>query len=99
MFLGTDETRGNAAMPYRTVVLWVKALREGRDSTQDNLRTGRPHVENNIFQLLASPLDADRRWTACELSAEVGVCQRTVLQILHDILDFRKRISHEISEV
>ena len=36
---------------------WVKAFREGRDAVQDNLRTGRPRVENNTVQLLASMLD------------------------------------------
>ena len=44
---------------------------ERRDAIQDNLRTGRPHVENKTFQLLASLMDVDRRWTARELEAEV----------------------------
>ena len=42
------------------------------DAVQHNLRTGRPHVENNTVQLLASLLDADRRWIERELVAEVG---------------------------
>ena len=65
---------------------WVKAFRKGRDVVQGNLRTGRPHVENNTAQLIASLLDADRRWTARELTAEVGVYKKTLLHILHDIL-------------
>ena len=60
-------------------------------------------MENNAFKLLASQLDADRRWTARELSAKVGVYHKTVLHILHDILGYRKLaerwIPHEISEV
>ena len=84
-------------LPYRTVARWIKAFREGRDAVQDNLRTGRSHVENNTVQLLASLLDADRRWTARELPAEVGVCHKTVLHILHDILGYRKL--HDISQV
>ncbi|PSN55477.1 hypothetical protein C0J52_02590 [Blattella germanica] len=60
------------------------AFRVGRDVVNDNPRTGRPHVENNTVQLLASLLDVDRRWTARELAAEVGVCHKTVLHILHD---------------
>ena len=68
----------------------VKAFREDKDSVQDNLRAGRPHVENNTIQLLASLLDPDRLWTARELAAEVGVCHKTVLNILYDILGYRK---------
>ncbi|KAJ4450034.1 hypothetical protein ANN_01441 [Periplaneta americana] len=68
---GLREACADAALPYRTVARWVKAFREGRDAVQDNLRTGRPRVEDNTVQLLASLLDADRRWTARELAAEV----------------------------
>ncbi|KAJ4437127.1 hypothetical protein ANN_17262 [Periplaneta americana] len=71
-FQGLREACGDAALPYRTMARWVKAFREGRDAVHDNLRTGRPRVEDNTVQLLVSMLDADRRWTAHELAAEVG---------------------------
>ena len=45
-FQGLREVCGDAMLPYRTLVQWVKAFREGRDAVQDNLRRGRPHVEN-----------------------------------------------------
>ena len=85
-FQGLCEAYGDAGLPYLKVAWWIKAFREGRDAVQDNLRTGRSHVENNTIQLLVSLLNADRRWTARELAAEVGVCHKTVLHILHDIL-------------
>ena len=60
-------------------------------------------MENITIQLLVSLLDADRRWTARELAAEVGVWHKIVLHILHDNLGYRKLaarwIPHEISEV
>ena len=60
-------------------------------------------MENNTVQLLAYLLDADRQWTVCELAAEVYVCNKTVLHILHDILGYCKLaarwIPHEISKV
>ena len=84
------EACGDAALPNRTVVRRVKVFWEARDAIQDNLCTWRPHVENSTIQLLASLLDADRRWTVCELIAEVGVCHKSVLHILHDILSYRK---------
>ena len=46
-FQGLREACDNAALPYRTVARRVKAFREGRDSIQDNIRTGRPSVEKN----------------------------------------------------
>ncbi|KAJ4451759.1 hypothetical protein ANN_03231 [Periplaneta americana] len=60
---GLREACADAALPYRTVAQWVKTFRKGRDLVQDNLRTGRPRVEDNTVQLLASLLDADHLWT------------------------------------
>ncbi|PNF26439.1 hypothetical protein B7P43_G16450 [Cryptotermes secundus] len=86
-----------------TVTGWVKLFCEGRDAIQDSHRLGRPHVDNHTIQLLASLLDADRRWAAWELAAEVAVCHKTVLHILHDILGYRKIaacwVPHTMSEV
>ena len=76
------EACGDGTLSYRTVARWVKAFQEGRDAVQDNLLTGRPHAENKTVQLLGSLLDADHRWTAHELTAEAGVCNKTVLHIL-----------------
>ena len=82
---------------------WVKAFWEGRDVIQDNLHTGQPQVENKTVQLLAFLSDGGRQWTARELTAEVGVCHKTVIHIVHDILGYRKLstlwIPNEISEV
>ncbi|KAJ4439542.1 hypothetical protein ANN_07666 [Periplaneta americana] len=88
-FKGLHEACADAALLYRTVARWVKAFREGRDAVQHNLCTGRPRVEDNTVQLLASLLDTDRRWTVRELAVEVGVCHKTVLHILQDILGYR----------
>ena len=59
-------------------------------------------MEKNIVQLLPSLLDADRRCTTRELAAEIGICHKTELNILHDILGYRKLavrwMPHEISE-
>ena len=56
-FQGLHEAYGDAVLPYRTMAGWVKAIREGRDAIQDNLHTGRLHLENNTVQLLVSLLD------------------------------------------
>ena len=65
------EACGDAALSYRTVVRRVNAFLERKVAVQNNLRTGRPHMENNIAQFLASVLGADRRRSVLELGAEV----------------------------
>ena len=102
-FQGLVEACDDATLAYCTVARWVKAFREGRDAVQDNLHTRWPHVENNTVQLFASLLDADCWWIARELAAEVGVCHKTVLRFLHNILGYHKlaarEITHEIFKV
>ena len=79
-FQGLREACDDALLPYRT----VPRFREGRDTVQDNLRTGRLHMDNNTVQLPASLLNVARLWTARELEAEVevGLFHKTVLHIL-----------------
>ena len=74
----------------------LKRSGEGMGAVPDNLRTEQPHVQKNTVQLLASLLHADRWWTARQLAAVVGVCHKTVLHILHDILSYRKFAAHWI---
>ena len=54
------------------------------------------YVENNTVQLL---LDAERRWTACELVEEVRLCFKTLPHSLHDIVVTAKLQLHEISKM
>ena len=60
-------------------------------------------MKNNAVQFFASLLDADRRWTTREVTAEVGIWHKSVLHILHDILGYLKLVArwipHEISDV
>jgi hypothetical protein len=53
-YQGLREACGDAALPYRTVALWIKLFREGRDAIQDSRRSGRPHIDNHTIQLLSS---------------------------------------------
>ena len=93
------EAYGHSALPYSTVARWVKAFREGGQAVQDNFRTGRPPSGENTIQFLVSLLDADRRWTARELPAEVGICHKTLLHILGYRKIAASSIYHGISEV
>ena len=55
-------------------------------------------MENNAVQLLASLLDVDRRCSARELAAEIGVCHKTVLHLLGYRKLVARWIPHDISE-
>ena len=86
------------AMRLCHIALWHDGLK-GSEKTGMPFRTTSiqddPHVENNTIQLLASLLNDDH--------AGVGVCHKTVLHILHDILGYCKLALHwipnEISEM
>ena len=79
----------------RTVARWVKL------SGKPGMRSGQPPFKDSIWRTtqLNSLLPC---WTTRELAAEFGVCHKTVLHILHDILGYRELadrwIPHEISE-
>ena len=73
-------------------------IAEWHDELEGYAKAGMPFRKTSVqedptwttnVQLLASLLDADRRWTS-ELAAEVGVCHRTELHVVHDILGYRK---------
>jgi hypothetical protein len=68
----------------------VNLLREGREALQDSHHLGCPHVHSHTVQLLASLMDVDYQWAVGKLAAEVGVCHKALLHILHDILGYRK---------
>ena len=76
----------HVAMQRCQISQWHDGFLESWDAVQDNFRTGRPHVENNTVQFLTSLLDADRRWTARVVTTKIGVCDKILFHILHDIL-------------
>ena len=85
-FPGLHEAYDDAAFPYRTEARWVKAFREDREVVRDNLCRGRPHVENNTVQLLLPCWMLIAGGLCVSIVAKVGLCHKTVLHILDDIL-------------
>ena len=55
-FRGLREACEDAVLPYRTVAQWAKAFWEGGYAVQDNLLTGRSHVENNNSSTACLPV-------------------------------------------
>ncbi|GBM41328.1 hypothetical protein AVEN_241486-1 [Araneus ventricosus] len=79
----TDYARPVAcASPYRTVVRWVKAFREGGNVSEDFHSTGRPSIPQHQIGIASGILSIDRLWTVLELSVEDGLGHQTVCHIL-----------------
>ncbi|GFQ79282.1 HTH_48 domain-containing protein [Trichonephila clavata] len=70
---------GNNALPSRTVARWVGKFQQGRVSTSDDQRSGRPlSVRTDLARAVIEKLmDEDRRWTLLELERAGGIEKRT----------------------
>lgn len=99
------EALGNNALPYRTVARWVGKFQQGRVSTSDEQRSGRPvSVRTDVARAVIEQLmDEDRRWTLLELERASGIEKRTVHRILRNELHLRKIaarwVPHALTEV
>ncbi|GFQ97918.1 HTH_48 domain-containing protein, partial [Trichonephila clavata] len=68
------EALGNNAVPYRTVARWVGKFQQGRVSTSDEQRSGRPlTVWTDLARAVIEQLMyEDKRWTVLELERQVA---------------------------
>ncbi|GJQ65347.1 hypothetical protein Trydic_g7461 [Trypoxylus dichotomus] len=62
----------------------------GTGCVTDLPRSGRPSVNEEQVQAIATLLDIDRRQTIHELGQEIGLSYTTVLHILKNRLEMRK---------
>lgn len=87
-----QEVFGDPCPSYATVKNWFAEFRRGRESLQDEHRSGRPPeavtVEN--INAVRSLIQADRRVTYEQIQQEVGIGSGSVHIILHQHLGVRK---------
>jgi histone-lysine N-methyltransferase SETMAR len=83
---------GAQAPSYRTVAKWTQRFREGRETTEDDPRTGRPSTAIDPKNVAAVRIlvEEDNRLTIDELSASTALSHGTIYTILHDHLGKRK---------
>jgi histone-lysine N-methyltransferase SETMAR len=83
---------GDQAPSYRTVAKWTQRYREGRESTEDDPRSGHPVTTITQVNVAAvrHQLEEDNRLTIDELAASTALSHGTVYTILHDHLGVRK---------
>ncbi|GFQ79090.1 uncharacterized protein TNCT_723271 [Trichonephila clavata] len=73
------EALGNNSLPYRTVARWVGKFQQGRVSTSDEQRSGRPLSVRTDFAraVIEQLMDEDRRRMLLELERASGIGKRT----------------------
>ena len=83
---------------YRTVAHWSAIFRDGRESLEDDPRSGRPITETaevNI-QRVNTIVEENPRVTYDDIEPETGLSRCVIHSILHDHLGLNKRASRWI---
>ena len=87
-----DNVYTHSSPSYSSVKKWAALFRMGRESLEDDERSGRPVIamtDQNIA-LVEQEVNGDRRLKAKEIAARVGISKTTVLRILHEHLHMNK---------
>uniref|UniRef100_A0A1I8JKM9 HTH_48 domain-containing protein n=1 Tax=Macrostomum lignano TaxID=282301 RepID=A0A1I8JKM9_9PLAT len=93
MFRELQQVLGNCAPTEQTVRKWYRLFAEGRESVEDNGRSGRPMTatKETVVKKVQELLDDDRRRTCEELAEDVGVSVGSVHTILTERLLLQKK--------
>ena len=92
IFEDMSTTLGDSAPSYSTVKRWAALFKAGRESLEDDERSGRPStsVNEDTIEKVENLVMADRRLTVRYLAAEVGISTSSVETILHQHLRLNK---------
>ena len=93
------QIHGDSAVTYMTVTRWVLQFRAGKDSFEDQHRSGRPVTETNSanIELIAELIESNSRLSIRDLQELTSLSLDTIHKILHDKLDLRKVSSRWIT--
>jgi transposase len=80
---------GNDAPPYYTIKFWSKRFRWGRESIDDDPRSGRPKTATNedMTQKVEAMVLEDGRVKVSTISTALDISEPSVISILHDNLN------------
>jgi len=79
---------GEHTPSYYQVKFWSKQFKWGRDSVDDDFRSGRPSdvITDEMCQVLESFVPADHRVKVSTIAYEMSISEGSVIRILHDKL-------------
>ena len=85
-------TKADTTPSLRTIERWANEFKRGRQSLEDDARSGRPATSTNPEQVQAveALVVADRRIRVAQIEHELGISHGSVLEILHEHLGFSK---------
>jgi histone-lysine N-methyltransferase SETMAR len=83
---------GDSAPAYSTIAKWVAEFKRGRQSLEDDPRSGRPSeaVTPEVSQMVEDLVLTDRRIKIAEMARIMGISVGSVSTILHDKLGMSK---------
>ena len=83
---------GESALKQRTVEKWLQLFRQGRESTEDDPRSGRPSTStsSDCVEAVKTLIDNNRKVTTREVAETLDISIGSVVEILHDHLGMSK---------
>lgn len=83
---------GDSCPTYNTIATWRRPFRSGRESLEDDPRSGRPEtaLSEEVVSAVKKLVLADRRLKLQQIAGTVGISKKRVGHILHEILGMSK---------
>ena len=77
-------------MSKRQVYRWCSLFQGGRTSLEDEVRSGRPSIQETNASQVDLLIQSDRRLKVREIAEKLDLSKDTVYRIAHDMLGYRK---------
>ncbi|GFW22225.1 protein GVQW3 [Trichonephila clavipes] len=100
-FAKLQQTYGGSVLSRVLVFRWFKAFSEGRESIEDEPRSGRPSVSKTAGNVVRvrDLVRSDRRLTVRMIGEELNLNHTTIHQILTNELKMRKICSKTVPKI